>query len=220
MPRLAQTRDGAKEKNGATGRSLTLGLPCAAGATQCATGHPVCADAAAPQSQIFYRDADQDGFGDPTTTQTVCGTSPAAPAGYVANKTDCCDADANAKPGQTAYFTAPNACGTFDYDCNGGSEAQYKAGFTGCTFSSICEENGLGEPCSMGGTPGWGTAAPDSQKRNKAFMTTSAVPVCGAAGTFVNSCGTVSNCSEDNCSCSHKTACIFDVATGKKQPCH
>ncbi len=196
------------------------GAPCAAGKAQCATGHPVCVDAAAPQSQVFYRDADADGFGNPALTQTVCGASPPAPSGYVANKTDCCDADARVKPGQTGSFTDPRACGGFDYDCSGAAEAQYTKGFTGCTFTALCDANGLGEPCSVGGAPGWGAPAADAQSRNKAFVTTSAVPACGASGTFVNGCGFVGNCSGDNCACSHKTACEFDVVASMKQPCH
>ena len=207
----------------ASGASCTTnpGAPCAAGTTQCTTGHPVCVDAAAPQSQVFYRDADGDGYGDSATLKTVCGASPAAPSGYVANKNDCCDSDAKAKPGQSAYFTTANGCGSFDYDCSGGSDAQFSKAFTGCTFTSLCEQTGLGEPCNLGGSPGWGTPAPDSRNRNKAFITTSEVPACGASGTFVNGCGAVSNCGkEDDCVCSYKSACSFDIVAGMKQSCH
>ncbi len=200
--------------------TMNPGAPCAPGKTQCATGRPVCVDAAAPQSQIFYRDADLDGSGSPTVTQTVCGANPAAPPGYVANKNDCCDADARAKPGQTGFFADANACGSFDYDCSGASDAQYTRGFTGCTFTAVCGGNGLGDPCTVGGTPGWGAPAADPQNRNKAFVTTNTVPACGASGLYVNGCGTVGNCGGNNCACSHKLACEFDVVSAMKQACH
>jgi hypothetical protein len=76
----------------------------------------------ASSKTTYYRDADGDSFGDPKTAMTVCG---AAPTGYVSNSKDCCDADANAHPGQTSFFTVADACGSnqvpdgFDYDCDG-----------------------------------------------------------------------------------------------------
>ena len=36
-----------------------------------------------------------------------------------------CDLDANARPGQTAWFTSSNKCSSFDYDCSGSSEKQF-----------------------------------------------------------------------------------------------
>ena len=76
----------------------------------------------ASSKNTYYRDADADGFGDPKTAMTVCG---AAPTGYVANSKDCCDLDAKAHPGQTAFFGTADACGSnqlpdgYDYDCDG-----------------------------------------------------------------------------------------------------
>ncbi len=49
--------------------------------------------------QIFYADADGDGFGDPATSQSAC----AAPADYVLDNTDCDDTDENAFPGAVWY---------------------------------------------------------------------------------------------------------------------
>jgi hypothetical protein len=73
--------------------------------------------------QIFYQDADGDGYGNKngvlgTTAQAGCAGAP--PSGFVADNTDCDDGDANVHPGQTSYFgTASKGIGTFDYDCDG-----------------------------------------------------------------------------------------------------
>ena len=59
----------------------------------------------------FYADADADGFGDPAATTTAC----AAPAGYVADNTDCDDADPATHPGDQ-----PDDCATAtDRNCDG-----------------------------------------------------------------------------------------------------
>ncbi len=59
----------------------------------------------------FYRDADEDGFGDALDTADAC----TAPAGYVADDTDCDDANATVFPG-AAETTADG----IDQDCDGG----------------------------------------------------------------------------------------------------
>ena len=98
--------------------------------------------------QIFYQDADGDGYGNKngvlgTTAKAGCAGSP--PAGFVADNTDCDDGDANAFPGQTAYFPTPSkGIGTFDYNCDGASQkgiAEYPG--ASCTFCpSACGTNG------------------------------------------------------------------------------
>jgi hypothetical protein len=57
----------------------------------------------------FYRDADGDGFGNAGLTTQAC----TAPTGYVANSTDCNDANASVHPG------AAEVCNGVDDNCNG-----------------------------------------------------------------------------------------------------
>jgi hypothetical protein len=59
--------------------------------------------------KTFYRDADSDSFGDPSVTKRAC----AAPAGYVANSTDCDDTNGSVNP------SAVEVCDNIDNNCNG-----------------------------------------------------------------------------------------------------
>jgi nitrous oxidase accessory protein NosD len=62
-----------------------------------------------PSRNTFYRDADNDGFGNPLITVQAC----TPPAGYVADNTDCNDSNAAVNPGAT------EVCDGFDNDCDG-----------------------------------------------------------------------------------------------------
>jgi hypothetical protein len=58
------------------------------------------------------------------------------------NGTDCCDNDARSYPGQAAFFTTPDACGSFDYDCSGVAEPQF--GKVSCTLGVLaCSGSGF-----------------------------------------------------------------------------
>ena len=57
----------------------------------------------------FYLDADQDGFGDSTSTQMAC----TPPTNHVANDQDCDDGDETINP------SASEICDTIDNDCDG-----------------------------------------------------------------------------------------------------
>lgn len=111
-----------------------------------------------------YTDNDHDGFGTGTPT-FHCGT--AATVGFTTNNTDCCDTDGNAKPGQTAYFTAARTgCGGYDYDCVGGETKQYPV-------FNACKESGTCDTATCSGVIGWtGTSS----------------PACGVAATFATAC--------------------------------
>ena len=80
----------------------------------------VNADCASLNCVTFYVDHDGDGYGETAKTIQFCEEQGAAPpVGYVAQGGDCCDGDANAYPGQTKYFSSADACGSWDYNCDG-----------------------------------------------------------------------------------------------------
>ena len=55
---------------------------------------------------------------------------------------DCCDTDPMVHPGQTAYFTSPSQCGSFDYDCDGTATPQY--GLANCQWIGLgCTGDGF-----------------------------------------------------------------------------
>jgi hypothetical protein len=101
---------------------------------------PACSTGAC---QIFYRDSDGDGQGDPNNTKVACAGT--LPTGYVTNNSDCDDANANAFTGQTAYFSTPRANGSYDYDCDGknvGTTAVLAGASCGfCSYSTTCGVN-------------------------------------------------------------------------------
>ncbi len=76
----------------------------------------------------YYRDGDRDGFGDPGVRRNAC----ARPSGYVTDNTDCADGDANAHPGQAAFFTTRIVGSAladplrYDYDCDRAILKQYR----------------------------------------------------------------------------------------------
>ncbi len=82
---------------------------------------------------LFYADADSDGYGDATQYQLAC----TVPAGYVADSEDCDDTDAAAYPG------AAEVCDGIDNDCDGevdeGLEAFYYVDGDGDGFGSASD---------------------------------------------------------------------------------
>jgi hypothetical protein len=89
---------------------------------------------------------------------------------------DCCDTDANVHPGQTAYFTSPSLCGSFDYDCDGASTAEYPV--------ANCQWVGLG--CTGDGfvdAAGCGVTAPFSVCASSSVLTCTA-----SVGTLTQAC--------------------------------
>ena len=62
---------------------------------------------------------------------------------------DCCDYDGRAYPGEQAYFDTANACGSFDYDCDGKTASRYpleacKLGFLSCSGDGFAAQTACG----------------------------------------------------------------------------
>lgn len=82
-------------------------------------------DCASLLCETFYVDHDGDGYGETGTALKLCEVDGAAPpVGYARQGGDCCDNDANAFPGQAKYFGRQDACGSWDYSCDGKVSSQ------------------------------------------------------------------------------------------------
>lgn len=87
-------------------------IPVACGASLAAVLlHAAVAGSTHGACNVFHRDADGDGFGDPAISITVCHGP--VPRGWVADASDCDDAHASVHPG------AAEICDGLDNDCNG-----------------------------------------------------------------------------------------------------
>lgn len=125
----------------------------------------------------YHYDGDGDGYGTATTKRCLCRpdhagkyTSPASSA------TDCCDSDATAHPGAGGWYSSPNACGSFDYDCNGQQNNEFNGAYQkGC---GVC----CSGFCCCDAAVGWANA----------------VPPCGQSGTwYINDCSSWSKCNQE-----------------------
>lgn len=94
-----------------------------------------------------YADTDADGYG-AGAAQTVSCPAGQLPAGFVSNASDCYDNNANARPGQTAWFTSGRGDGSFDYNCNGSVEQTYTR------VDSSCGADGPQGVCALAGCGG------------------------------------------------------------------
>jgi len=106
--------------------STPTATPGSPAATSTPTPTPVCVNG--------YKDVDKDGYGAGAFGCYI----PSPSYNIVNNNTDCYDGNANAHPGQTAYFTVDRGDGSFDYDCNGSNNYQYQSwigSISGCNFS-------------------------------------------------------------------------------------
>jgi hypothetical protein len=111
---------------------------------------------------IFYRDYDEDGYGDPLDSEVLCEAGDVVDYD-VTNNEDCCDIDWQANPDWTEHRSIPNWCGDYDWDCDG-SETK------GLTTEGSC---GLDFSICGADPPGWRYASP---------------PSCGSSGDWVVGC--------------------------------
>ena len=120
---LCRALDGAPD--------LAASTPCAGdgvcragadGAPACkvADGGPCDADGACANGSCLtiHVDADGDGYGG--VARRICAEVP--PPGHVRAGGDCCDADPDAHPGPVSFKNQRNACGGWDWNCNGAIE--------------------------------------------------------------------------------------------------
>jgi hypothetical protein len=80
-------------------------------------------DAGSPDVHVLDPDASYEEAGDPCDLDEDGYRATGACGGN-----DCCDFDSRAHPGDTSYYAAPDACGSFDYDCDGKEEEKYGVG--------------------------------------------------------------------------------------------
>jgi hypothetical protein len=85
----------------------------------------------------YYTDADGDGYGSSSSLKLCNDSGAAAPPGFSTISGDCCDSDAYANPGVSSntYYSYADACGSFDWKCDGTVKVQPGA----CdSSSSVC----------------------------------------------------------------------------------
>jgi hypothetical protein len=71
---------------------------------------------------------------------------------------DCCDMDRTAHPGQTSYFATRDACGNYDYDCNGKEDIE--SGVANCSLGFFaCNGDGFDSFTVCGVTASYTTCA-------------------------------------------------------------
>jgi hypothetical protein len=84
-------------------------------------------DCASGNCVTYYTDADSDGYGSSNALKLCNDSGVAAPPGFSTVTGDCCDSDAAANPAvtSTTWFDYADACGSYDYNCDGKIEQQY-----------------------------------------------------------------------------------------------
>lgn len=142
----------------------------------------------------FYRDVDQDGYGDPN--QMIGSCTATVPANTVENDADCCDNGGDIgfagtiHPGQTAWFSVAASLTVncphlltypFDYDCDGVETQQ----------NTIVTEQPCPTVAGTSSTPYWSTGvAPACGERGnlaaKAMATHASGPFCITVGVTDN----------------------------------
>ncbi len=124
----------------------------------------------------YYLDRDGDSFGDSAVPFVSCTQPPS----FVTANGDCCDFDNRAKPTQESYFTTPNVCGNYEYNCRDGIEQRF-GDFV--TANGCIVQGGLLEPNSCAATSTSNVAAP-------ACGTSSVKNTCRwlTVGTFSGAC--------------------------------
>ncbi len=116
------------------------------------------------ESYVWSEDTDSDNYASSTGMQ-VSATDPGVSWSRRSsfNGYDCYDSNAQAKPGQTAYFATHRGDGSFDYDCNSTEGKEFNSVYSlSCSSYPACSNIGNGD--------GW----------------SGSVPACGVEGQYLS----------------------------------
>jgi hypothetical protein len=114
----------------------------------------------------FFLDEDGDTFGVYGGTRCYCDDGLAPYTGT--ENTDCYDANPDAHPMQTEWFTEDRGDGTFDYDCSQHDQMRWEGESNGCDAGFL---SGIGLQCGIDGV-GW----------------LDGEPACGMEGWWLDGC--------------------------------
>jgi len=95
-------------------------------------------DSGATGQSSWYADSDEDGFGDDATGQELCD----APAGHVADNTDCDDGSSSANPGLSEVCDPDDV----DEDCSGEADDDDDGATGQTTWYADFDTDGFGDP--------------------------------------------------------------------------
>ena len=115
IPPCAGTRACSNDTTSAPACKLTDGQECTRDA-DCINNH----------CRTYFFDHDGDGYGVTSNSIALCDVTPDPPPSYTSLSGDCCDNDNMSNPAVplTSWFTTPNACGSYDWNCSGVAERQ------------------------------------------------------------------------------------------------
>lgn len=150
-----------------------------------------------PTCSTGYRDFDKDSFG--VGPSGCWDSSPSY--NIVSNSSDCYDSDANAKPGQTQYFSTPRGDGSWDWDCSGGISANANSYGTSCNQSESWFSNpscrnsiGTGRRCSAAAVVNPPTGCGQLAVSNQYYCSDEEGCGCSSAYYSAGATGTVVGC--------------------------
>lgn len=137
--------------------------------------------------QNFYIDADGDGYA-PNGGSQQCWCAPGS-APYTATQTgDCKDDNPQVRPNQTNFFSLNRGDGSYDYNCDGNQEKQYRGTTTGCSVGTFS--------CGIG-RAGWEGSEPN----------------CGQSGNWLQDCDLDIGALLVGCGAPCAIACIWGATT-------
>ncbi|NMA48548.1 MAG: hypothetical protein GX947_02060 [Tissierellia bacterium] len=167
----------------------------ASGTKKCQSNAPQpgidCDDNDSTRWVLKYKDIDGDGHC-PDSTQYCVGNH----LDYISScitYNDCCDSDARVFPGQTIYYSSKNACGSWDYDCDGQIS---KSGCRARDASTVSYSSGWYKPTACSGTYSTGAS-------------------CNVGSVYQASCGTTAYYQDCNVAfyTTDKDACLLNRGT-------